>query len=489
MHKIRYFIRCLCVLLVLALLLPCPLPAYADAVQTHTVLENIAFSVNGDAPKYVRALHYAYGNNRYVSLRDMAAALSGTEKRFSLNFSNDQVLITTGVDYSPVGGENEPFPETDASTGAPYVYTTRPLAMNPIELDGRPLRYQSFFGMNADSRQDCFLSLTDLAMQLDLALTVSSGAMAVNTASGYRIDLEQLADEGFYYEIHSALVGDASTGLVYTGWEPTLSVPIASTTKLMSFVILMDAVADGEITLDDTVTITEESVQLSRTEDGTIYMETGWEATIPDLLCGMLLRSSNECALALAIHTAGSEEAFVERMNRKARALSLSAATVFYNCHGLPVYTDNLAATKIQNRMSAHDMFDLVCYLLRTYPDVTRITALKSAELASLKTTVTNTNPLLFNLPGVVGLKTGTTNMSGSCLVTAMEATDGEGQSHMLTSIVFGAEDSSTRNTLSEELLRYAMQCLRDDPFYMQGPPRTPPSDAETLIRRVLEKY
>ncbi len=484
MHKLKQTGRVLCALLALALLLPCS-AAFADATETHTVLENIALSVDGAEPVTVKALHYSYGNNRFVSLRDLAAALSGTAKRFGMTITNDVVILNSGTDYSPVGGEGEPFPSTEPGA----LYYTRPLAENPIELDGRALRYLSFFGMNTASRQDCFMSLTDLAMQLDLDLSVSSGTMTVNTASPWHIDLEELENEGFYYEIHSALIGDASTGLIYTGWETELPVPIASTTKLMTFVVLMDAVKDGEISLEDTVTITEESVQLSRTQDGTIYMETGWQVTVPDLLCGMLLRSSNECALALAIHLSGSEAAFVERMNRKAQALSLSGSAVFYNCHGLPVYTDNLAATKIQNRMTARDMFQIVSYLLRTYPEVTNITALKVTDLGSLRTTVYNTNPLLFNLPGVVGLKTGTTNMSGSCLVTALEAQDAEGQTHMLTSIVFGAEDSATRNTLSEELLRYGMQCLREDSFYMDGPPRTPPADAETLIRRLLEKY
>ena len=484
MHKLRLSVRVLCALLALTLLFPCS-AAFAEANEAHTVLENIALSVDGFEPVTVKALHYAYGNNRFVSLRDLAAALSGTAKRFGLSITDDQVLITTGANYESAGGEGEPFPSTDPGA----VYYTRPLAQNPIELDGRALRYQSFLGMNTASRQDCFMSLTDLAMQLDLDLTVSAGSMTVNTAGGWHIDLEELENEGFYYEIHSALIGDATTGLVFTGWETELPVPIASTTKLMTFVVLMDAVTDGEISLEDTVTITEESVQLSRTQDGTIYMEPGWQVTMPDLLCGMLLRSSNECALALAIHLSGSEAAFVERMNRKAQALSLSDAAVFYNCHGLPVYTDNLAATKIQNRMTARDMFQIVSYLLRTYPEVTNITALKVADLESLRTTVYNTNPLLFNLPGVVGLKTGTTNMSGSCLVTAMTVQDAEGQTHMLSSVVFGAEDSATRNTLSEELLRYGMQCLREDVFYMDGPPRTPPADAETLIRRLLEKY
>lgn len=475
--------RCLCLLLTLALLLPCSAPAFADASETHTVLENISLYVDHAMPQTVKALHYSYGNNRYVSVRDMAAALSGTEKRFSLTITNGQLLFATGGEYTPVGGEGEPFPDTAGS------YTTRPLSLNPIELDGRELRYYSFLGLNTAYQQDCFMSLTELAMQLDLDLAVSAGGMTVDTAGGFTLDLDTLENEGFYYEIHSALVGDASTGLVFTGWEPEMPVPIASTTKLMSFVIVMDAVSDGEISLEDTVTITDESVRLSRTQDGTIYMESGWQVSMSDLLCGMLLRSSNECALALAIHTASSEDAFVERMNRKAQALGLSDSAVFYNCHGLPVYTDNLAATKIQNRMSANDMFRLVCYLLRTYPEVTRITSLKTAALESLNTSVNNTNPLLYNLPGVVGLKTGTTNRSGSCLVAAMETQDAQGQAHTLVSVVFGAEDSLTRNTLSEELLRYGMQCLQGDAFFMDGPPRTAPADAETFIRRVLEGY
>ena len=293
--------RMLCALLIAALLLP-GASAFADASETHTVLENLVLLVDGREQKIVKALHYAYGNNRYVSLRDLAAALSGTDKRFSVNITGDQVIITTGADYEAVGGEGEPFPNVD-DAGASY--TTRALAQNAVELDGRALRYLSFFGVNTASRQDCFMSLKDLAMQLDLDLAGSAGDMTVNTAGGYHIDLEELENEGFYFEIHSALVGDATTGLMYTGWEPELSVPIASTTKLMSFVIIMDAVRDGEITLDDTVTITEEAVKLSRTMDGVIYMETGWEVSMADLLCGMLLRSSNECALALAIHTAG----------------------------------------------------------------------------------------------------------------------------------------------------------------------------------------
>lgn len=472
--------KLLCALMALCLLLGLPAGAFADASVSHMQLENLLLSVDGGEARTVRTIHYGYDYNRYVSLRDVAAALSGTAKHFDLSITNDQVLITTDKDYTPVGGEGEPFPER-------YVYTTRPLALYLIWLDGRELHYQSFLGLNSASRQDCFMSLTDLAMQLDLSIEVSAGQMRLNSREGFTIDLETLRESGFYYEIHSALVGDATTGAIFTAWEPLLPVPIASTTKLMSFAVIMDAVADGEISLADTVTIPEEAARLSRLPDGVIYMETGQVSNMTDLLCGMLVLSSNECALALAVHTAGSEAAFVERMNRKARTLGLSDGTIFYNCNGLPTYTDNLAATKVQNRMSAYDMFELVRYLLRAYPDVTRITSLRTVHLESFDITIANTNTLLYNLPGVVGLKTGTTNMSGACLVTAMEAPDQNGETHMLVSVEFGAEDGTVRTTLSEEMLRYAAQVLREQPALSAGP--AIPIDAEELILAALRTY
>ncbi len=479
--------RGLCLLLTLALLLALPITASADTVY-HTMLENLPLSVDGGEAVTVRTLHNGYPNNRFVSLRDFAAALANTSRRFNVTINGTSVALTTGADYIPVGGEGYPFPETNARTGAPYVYATEPLAPYYLELDGRQLRYLSFLGSNANSRPDCFLSLTDLAMQLDLDLTVSSAGITLNTAGRYTVDLEALREEGFFYEVHSALVGDADTGEIFAAFEPELPVPIASTTKLMSFLVVMDAVTDGRITLSDTVTITEEAERLSKTPDGAVPLQAGEKTNVTELLCGMLLPSSNECSLALAIYTAGSEEAFVEQMNRKARALGLSDGAVFYNCHGLPVYTDNLPATKIQNRMSALDMFTLVRHILRTYPDITRITSLKSVTLETLGITASNSNPMVYNLPGAVGLKTGTTNMSGACLVSAVQAPDAQGQTHTVVAVEFGAEDSGARTTLSEELLRYGMQRLREGDVQGAEAPAMPET-AEEFIQAVLGSF
>lgn len=482
--------RLLCALLclcLLAALLPAGALADSGPVVNQTILENLPLSVDGGEWRTVRTLHYMYENNRYVSLRDVAAALSGTPRHFELSFSGDLFTITTGCDYVPAGGENASFPET-TNTGAPYVYATRPLALNPIQIDGRSVRYMTFLGLNSASRQDCFMSVTDLAMLFDLDLELRGGVMLADTSKGYRIDQETIEDARFFGEIHSALVGLADNGTVYASREPELVVPVASTSKLMSFLVAMDAVTDGEITLTDPVTITAEAARLSRTMDGVIYMEAGWVTNVTELLCGMLLPSSNECALALAIYVAGSEEAFVERMNRKARVLGLSDGAVFYNSNGLPAFTDDLAAAKIQNSMSANDMFLLVSHILRTYPEITQITSLESVALERLGTTVYNSNPLLYNIPGVIGLKTGTTNRSGACLVCLMEAEDAAGEKHWLVAIEFGAEDKTVRTTFTEELIRYGLQRLRED-TPGEAPAAVIPAGAEELIYAVLNSY
>lgn len=483
----RSFRSLLCVLLA-ALMLGVSVPAEADNVTYayHTMVENLPVTVDGGGELIVKTLHYSYRNNRYVSLRDMAEALKATPKRFNVVLSGDGITLSPGADYIPAGGEGLPFPESDPSSSTPYVYATRTLALNPMEIEGNAVRYLSFLGTSPAGASDCFMSLTDLAMILDLDVQLNDGVMQINSAGSFDIDLPAIEQEGFYHEVHSALVGDATTGEIYAAWEPDLPVPVASTSKLMTFLCVMDAIADGRISMEDTVVVPTEAAALSRTMDGMITLEAGWETNIPDLLCAMLLPSSNESALTLAIHTAGSESEFVRQMNRKARALGLSDGAVFYNCNGLPMYSDNLAATKIQNRMSARDMFTLVTHILRTYPEIIRITSLKGTELQSLHTYVANTNPLLYNIPGVVGLKTGTTNMSGICLVCALRAEDPQGVTHTLVAMEFGAEDASIRTTFTEELLFYGLRCLREGIGTEPDAVTEIPRDAEGLISLIL---
>ena len=414
-----------------------------------SMLENLQLVVDGGQPKTIRTIHYSYANNRFISLRDLACALDGTARQFNITVADGVTDITTETPYVSVGGENTPFAED-----APY--KSGRLARNPITLDGREIRFYGFIGPNSSGKEDCFLNLIDIAMMLDLFFELSDGNLLLDTSMCYESELQ----ESFYFDTHSAIVGDADTGEVFTSWEPDLSVPIASTTKLMTYIVIMDYISEQTISFDDIVTITKEAETMSRSDDGEIAMTAGTKIPLRELLYGMLIPSSNECALSLAIHAAGSEDAFVEKMYQKARELGLSDKVRFFNCHGLPAYIDSAFTTKVQNRMTANDMFLIVSYLLSTYPEITEITSQKSVHLENLGVTVGNTNPLLFNEPDVVGLKTGTTDMARNCLVALMRTEDSNGEIHNLVAIQFGAEDETVRITLSEQLIRYARQVL-----------------------------
>ena len=475
----------LTILLLFVWLAPAKEAQAAD--DKHSIFENLRFDVNGGASRVVKTIHYKYENNRYLSMRDMAAAMSGTEKTFELSVTDTSMTITTGEAYQPAGGENEPFVVPDDVTD--FAVTTKVLRLNTITLDERNVRYHTLIGKNGADIWDCYMSLTDVAMMLDLNLKLDGEGLHLDTSGHFTMDMNALKAQGFFQEVHSALVGDATTGEIFASNEEDLSVPIASTTKLMTYLCVMDAVSDGQIRLEDMVTISAKAEALSKTSDGVIPMKAGQEAPVRELLYGLLLQSSNECAVALAEHICGSEEAFVKRMNDKALSIGLSADAVFYNSNGLPMFTDTVAASKIQNHMTARDMFLLSSHILREYPEILEITDSQNAELPAFSMNVRNTNPMLYNLPDAVGLKTGTTDMAGACLVSALEAEAPDGSKHYIVAVEFGAEDGTVRCTLSEELLLYGKQYLQEGNARTETViPEEPgmPQNAEELIRAVL---
>ncbi len=144
----------------------------------------------------------------------------------------------------------------------------------------------------------------------------------------------------------------------------------------------------------------------------------------------------------------------MELMNRRAAELGLRTAR-FYNSNGLPVFGETGLPSKLQNRMSASDMFRLCSYILEHYPDITDITSLQYSNMPTLNYTTANSNPLVFNMPGTTGLKTGSTTKAGYCLVASCKATV-DGEEHTLVAVVFGAETPGERGQAAEILLRFA---------------------------------
>lgn len=401
------------------------------------------------ASRTVKTLDYSYDNNTYFSLRDIATICNNTDKSFSLEITKNTVSMVLGNTYAPVGVENTPW-EDDVN---PDIALRR----NEFKVNEEIVYYYTLIMKLPSDYYDCFMMAADLAMILDVDITVpEAGSLQIHTQEPFSVSPVFLEESGYFYGVNSVLIGDATTGKIYYQYQADTAYPIASITKLMTCLLVMDAISDGQITVKDRVIISDAAQALSVSSDGIIPLEAGQQITVQELLLGTLLPSSNECALSLAEAVAGTEKDFVKMMNRKAQELGLSQA-VFYNSHGLPSYTEDPVPAKRQNRMSAEDMFRLASYILKVYPQITDITSLQSATIESLDLEVRNSNPLLHNMPEVTGLKTGTTNKAGACLVTSLTADDGN-MEHDLVVVVLGTEDSIERGRVSGLLARYALQ-------------------------------
>ncbi len=400
----------------------------------------------------VKTLDYSYDDNTYLSLRDTAMLLGDTDQAFSLEITGTAVSLRLDSVYTPVGGENVPWEGSG--------YRDIALRRNEFKVNGEKVFYYTMIMQLPSGEYDCFMTAVDLAMILDVSVTaLSADSLQIDTREPFDFSPAALEEAGYFCGLNSVLVGDATTGEIYYQYQSDTSYPIASTSKLMTCLLTMEAISSGQLTLDQQVTVSATAQSLATSSDGVVPLRAGEQITIQELLVGALLPSSNECALSLAEAVAGTEEAFVRMMNEKAQELGLSGA-IFFNSNGLPSYTEDFIPAKRQNRMSAKDMFRLASYLLHVYPQITDITSLEEATLESLDFEVRNTNPLLRNLPGVTGLKTGTTNRAGACLVTSLTADDGT-REHDLVVIVLGAEDSIERGRVSGMLARYAQNTFK----------------------------
>lgn len=437
MRRLLALLLCLCALLTLS----------APALAAEPAPFRLSVSVEGGGESLVRAYENNYPGNLYLSLSDLSRALSGTTKQFqfSYNRSDDSFVVAMGRAPSSAEGTDS----VRARGGAADLDLTR----SRLFVDGGERRYYTY---RRDGDHDLYMSLTDVQLMLDLTASRPDwDTLVLDPNVPFAPDPRELASEGYFDAVSAVVLGDADTGEILFCRNGFRALPIASLSKLMSYLLLCEAAERGEISFSDEVRITEESDLISRSADGMISMSAGSRIPLQELVDGMLLASSNEAAASLAAHTAGSTEAFVERMNARAEELGLLTAR-FYSPHGLPVYTRSAVTAKRQNMMSAYDMFRLCAYLLENQPQITEITARQYSTMKTLRYSTSNTNTLVFNLPGVTGLKTGSTNRAGSCVTVSMPVTR-NGETHDLVLVVLGAETAELRGQAAEILLRWAL--------------------------------
>lgn len=438
---------------------------------------NIEVVVDGVSAGQIPALDNTYANNLFISLKGLAGVLRGTGKAFVPAVERRKISITTGAGVSQphaVWSANE---LSFVSNGNPSKYE--------LWMDGAERKYYSFV-IDRNGDYDAFMTPVSLALLFDLDIKVTEDRIEIDTTAHYSVTAQEMEESGYLQCLNALVIGDGSTGEVYYQYGEDATVAIASTTKLMTYLVFMDAVTQGRCSLDDTVIISSQVSKLSNGSDGVIPMRAGARVPVRELLYAMLLPSSNECAMALAEHAAGSEEAFVALMNAKAEELGLTNAE-FYNCHGLPSYKDQFIPAKVQNHMTAEEMFQLISFILDTYPQVTQFTSAQKYHMDAFNLDLKNSNTVLYNMDNAVGLKTGTTNKAGCCLVTCVTETK-DGSNHNLVVVLFGADGDEPRGIASEMAARYAMKVLQEKGPDEPGSPgeRVIPSDPETVVRRLI---
>jgi len=251
------------------------------------------------------------------------------------------------------------------------------------------------------------------------------------------VAVEVSSDTGLDVNCRSALLMEASSGKVLFEKNIDEKLPIASVTKVMTLLIVMEAIADGSLKLDDMVTVSENAADMGGSQ---AYMEPGEQMTVHDMLKAVVVSSANDGAVALGEHIAGSEEAFVKKMNVRASELGMTS-TEFVNITGL----DN---TQV-HYSTARDVAVMSRELLK-HELIFNYTTIWTDSIRNGKFGLSNTNKLIRFYPGANGLKTGSTSKAKFC-ISASAKRDGM----QLIAVILASPSSDERNNAAKKLFNY----------------------------------
>ena len=239
----------------------------------------------------------------------------------------------------------------------------------------------------------------------------------------------------------SALLMDIATGTVLYEQNAHEKLAPASVTKVMTMLLIMEAIDSGKIGWDDTVIASETAAAKGGSQ---VYLKVGESMTVADMVKSIAVSSANDCACAMAEHIAGSEAGFVEKMNQRAAELGMQD-THFVNCTGLDDDPD-----AAQHLTSAYDIAIMSRELMKNHPDIQKYTTIWMDTIRDGAFGLANTNKLIRFYPGATGLKTGFTANAGYCL-SATAQRDGLG----LIAVVMGCATSQERFGACKQLLDY----------------------------------
>lgn len=244
------------------------------------------------------------------------------------------------------------------------------------------------------------------------------------------------AENSVVISAKSGILMDSTTGKVLFEKNANEKIPLASVTKIMTMLLVIESIEKGAISMDDIVTTSQNASSMGGSQ---IWLKEGEQMTVHDLLKATAVASANDAAMALAEHVSGSEESFVMKMNERATELNMKN-TIFLNPTGLDANG---------HVSSAYDIALMSRELLK-HEKIFEFTSTWMSSLRDGKTELVNTNKLVRFYKGATGLKTGTTGGAGSCV----SATASRENMHLI-SVVMGCTTSKERFDDARRLLDY----------------------------------
>ena len=238
------------------------------------------------------------------------------------------------------------------------------------------------------------------------------------------------------FDCKSAILMEASTGTILFEQNPDEALPPASVTKVMTLLLVMEAIEDGKLKLDDTVTASAHACSMGGSQ---IYLKEGEQMTVEDMVKSVVISSANDAAVALAEHIAGSEDEFIKNMNKRAKELGMKN-TNFENTNGL----DDTAKNHVT---SARDIAIMSRELIK-HKKITEYSSIWMDTIRNGEFGLTNTNRLVRFYKGATGLKTGSTSKAGFCI--SATATRNE---MSLICVIMAAPTRDVRNQTATQIL------------------------------------
>ena len=240
--------------------------------------------------------------------------------------------------------------------------------------------------------------ISSICFATDAIFTWSNNTTKLNTTT-----LQTVADakeeNPLNLESGAAILIEQTTGKILYSHNIHEQLRPASVTKVMSILLIMEAIDTGKIKYEDTIPCSENAHSMGGSQ---IWLDTTETLTVRDMLKSICVVSANDCTVAMAEYLAGSEEAFVQMMNTKAKQLGMND-TCFKNCHGID---------EDGHVTSAYDIALMSKELLNNHPSITEFTTIWMDSIRDGKSSLVNTNKLIRNYKGATGLKTGSTSVA-----------------------------------------------------------------------------